>query len=181
MEWFRAKDGGADRDRTCDLLIANETLYQLSYDPIPPAMNMRRRSAKASVKERRGVTRTYYRRLSFKRLRRGFHQSLFETPFHSCFPAARYVEKQVTFNRRVAELETKPFAIGEPQNLLPSMRQPEETTARAKVISGVNIRTVRRQGASEIGPEVCGQQCRRVLKLETCECVGPEENGVSSF
>ena len=31
---FRAKDGGADRNRTCDLLIANETLYQLSYDPI---------------------------------------------------------------------------------------------------------------------------------------------------
>ena len=29
-------DGGADRNRTCDLLIANETLYQLSYDPIPP-------------------------------------------------------------------------------------------------------------------------------------------------
>ena len=27
-------DGGADRNRTCDLLIANETLYQLSYDPI---------------------------------------------------------------------------------------------------------------------------------------------------
>src|SRR5208283_1660930 len=27
------KDGGADRARTCDLLIANETLYQLSYDP----------------------------------------------------------------------------------------------------------------------------------------------------
>ncbi len=26
-------DGGADRTRTCDLLIANETLYQLSYDP----------------------------------------------------------------------------------------------------------------------------------------------------
>ena len=26
--------GGADRARTCDLLIANETLYQLSYDPI---------------------------------------------------------------------------------------------------------------------------------------------------
>ena len=25
--------GGANRDRTCDLLIANETLYQLSYDP----------------------------------------------------------------------------------------------------------------------------------------------------
>ena len=27
------RTGGADRDRTCDLLIANETLYQLSYDP----------------------------------------------------------------------------------------------------------------------------------------------------
>ena len=26
--------GGADRNRTCDLLIANETLYQLSYDPV---------------------------------------------------------------------------------------------------------------------------------------------------
>ena len=36
---FRYKgvvDGGADRNRTCDLLIANETLCQLSYDPIPP-------------------------------------------------------------------------------------------------------------------------------------------------
>jgi hypothetical protein len=32
----RPWNGGADRDRTCDLLIANETLYQLSYDPIPP-------------------------------------------------------------------------------------------------------------------------------------------------
>ena len=32
---FRVDDGGADRNRTCDLLIANETLYQLSYDPIP--------------------------------------------------------------------------------------------------------------------------------------------------
>ncbi len=30
----RFLDGGADRNRTCDLLIANETLYQLSYDPI---------------------------------------------------------------------------------------------------------------------------------------------------
>jgi hypothetical protein len=27
------KNGGANRIRTCDLLIANETLYQLSYDP----------------------------------------------------------------------------------------------------------------------------------------------------
>ena len=33
-EW-KFLDGGADRDRTCDLLIANETLCQLSYDPIP--------------------------------------------------------------------------------------------------------------------------------------------------
>lgn len=30
--------GGADRSRTCDLLIANETLYQLSYDPAPSGM-----------------------------------------------------------------------------------------------------------------------------------------------
>jgi hypothetical protein len=29
------RTGGADRIRTCDLLIANETLYQLSYDPAP--------------------------------------------------------------------------------------------------------------------------------------------------
>ncbi len=27
--------GGAEGSRTPDLLIANETLYQLSYDPIP--------------------------------------------------------------------------------------------------------------------------------------------------
>ncbi len=30
---FVAKDGGAEGSRTPDLLIANETLYQLSYDP----------------------------------------------------------------------------------------------------------------------------------------------------
>ncbi len=29
-----AKAGGAEGSRTPDLLIANETLYQLSYDPI---------------------------------------------------------------------------------------------------------------------------------------------------
>jgi hypothetical protein len=34
--WFRTKDGGAEGSRTPDLLIANETLYQLSYDPVPP-------------------------------------------------------------------------------------------------------------------------------------------------
>ena len=33
-------DGGADRNRTCDLLIANETLYQLSYDPTLPDRKM---------------------------------------------------------------------------------------------------------------------------------------------
>ena len=37
-EYHREWNGGADRDRTCDLLIANETLYQLSYDPIPPGV-----------------------------------------------------------------------------------------------------------------------------------------------
>jgi hypothetical protein len=37
--WF----GGADRIRTCDLLIANETLYQLSYDPKPAARQARER------------------------------------------------------------------------------------------------------------------------------------------
>ena len=36
---IRGKDGGADRIRTCDLLIANETLYQLSYDPISLKVN----------------------------------------------------------------------------------------------------------------------------------------------
>jgi hypothetical protein len=34
-------NGGADRNRTCDLLIANETLYQLSYDPIPSIFGLR--------------------------------------------------------------------------------------------------------------------------------------------
>ncbi len=29
------RSGGAEGSRTPDLLIANETLYQLSYDPIP--------------------------------------------------------------------------------------------------------------------------------------------------
>src|SRR5262249_29524399 len=30
----KERDGGAEGSRTPDLLIANETLYQLSYDPI---------------------------------------------------------------------------------------------------------------------------------------------------
>ncbi len=29
-------NGGAEGIRTPDLLIANQSLYQLSYDPIPP-------------------------------------------------------------------------------------------------------------------------------------------------
>ncbi len=33
----RLKDGGAEGSRTPDLLIANEALYQLSYDPIVQA------------------------------------------------------------------------------------------------------------------------------------------------
>ena len=36
---FQRKAGGADRIRTCDLLIANETLCQLSYDPIQPKLD----------------------------------------------------------------------------------------------------------------------------------------------
>ena len=31
--------GGAEGSRTPDLLIANETLYQLSYDPAPERQN----------------------------------------------------------------------------------------------------------------------------------------------
>jgi hypothetical protein len=31
--WLGRLDGGAEGSRTPDLLIANETLYQLSYDP----------------------------------------------------------------------------------------------------------------------------------------------------
>ena len=33
--WLIQKSGGAEGSRTPDLLIANETLYQLSYDPAP--------------------------------------------------------------------------------------------------------------------------------------------------
>ena len=36
---LRAKAGGAEGSRTPDLLIANETLYQLSYDPIKFSVN----------------------------------------------------------------------------------------------------------------------------------------------
>ncbi len=33
-EALRAKHGGADRDQTDDLVIANDALYQLSYSPV---------------------------------------------------------------------------------------------------------------------------------------------------
>ena len=36
------KDGGADKDRTGDLLNAIEALYQLSYDPIQSVLNLPR-------------------------------------------------------------------------------------------------------------------------------------------
>ncbi len=33
IEFFQDNDGGDERDRTADLLVANETLSQLSYIP----------------------------------------------------------------------------------------------------------------------------------------------------
>jgi hypothetical protein len=33
LESFEGKDGGAERDRTAGLLVANEALSQLSYSP----------------------------------------------------------------------------------------------------------------------------------------------------
>ena len=47
--------GGAEGIRTPDLLIANETLYQLSYGPVSPewrAHGWQRRDLKASVRSR---------------------------------------------------------------------------------------------------------------------------------
>src|SRR4051812_9284144 len=34
--WSEGVDGGAERDRTAGLVIANDALSQLSYSPIPP-------------------------------------------------------------------------------------------------------------------------------------------------
>ena len=39
----RSKFGGAEGSRTPDLLIANETLYQLSYDPAPEPLRLQNR------------------------------------------------------------------------------------------------------------------------------------------
>ena len=52
-ETGRNPNGGADRDRTCDLLIANETLYQLSYDPIH--QDRTRNTLKGNFAERNSV------------------------------------------------------------------------------------------------------------------------------
>jgi hypothetical protein len=41
------KTGGAEGSRTPDLLIANETLYQLSYDPIHEPANIYNVSGKS--------------------------------------------------------------------------------------------------------------------------------------
>src|SRR3979411_3251979 len=63
----RAKRGGARRDRTADLVIANDALSQLSYGPIATAFNVtadnRRhlQSAPRSSQERR--TRCFPRHL----------------------------------------------------------------------------------------------------------------------
>src|SRR6266576_3234884 len=46
---FRAKDGGVEGSRTPDLLIANETLYQLSYDPIQFYFNALRRIPRKAI------------------------------------------------------------------------------------------------------------------------------------
>ena len=39
----KAKRGGARRDRTADLVIANDALSQLSYGPFAAALEVRRR------------------------------------------------------------------------------------------------------------------------------------------
>ncbi len=48
------RNGGADRNRTCDLIIANETLYQLSYDPIPLDGGFSVATEKGDAQQRRG-------------------------------------------------------------------------------------------------------------------------------
>jgi hypothetical protein len=37
---IRKSAGGAEGDRTPDLVIANDALSQLSYSPVPPAVNI---------------------------------------------------------------------------------------------------------------------------------------------
>jgi hypothetical protein len=49
---LRAKAGGAEGSRTPDLLIANETLYQLSYDPDQFAVTLQYHRIKARRNQR---------------------------------------------------------------------------------------------------------------------------------
>src|SRR5215469_13368705 len=45
----RAKAGGARRDRTADLVIANDALSQLSYGPVATARSRRMQSAVGAI------------------------------------------------------------------------------------------------------------------------------------
>jgi hypothetical protein len=60
-------DGGADRNRTCDLLIANETLCQLSYEPIH--LNLR---CLHDISERAILRFTTFCRAHYAKHRRNF-------------------------------------------------------------------------------------------------------------
>ena len=42
-EWLYAESGGGDRNRTCDILNANQVLYQLSYAPTGCERNVRQK------------------------------------------------------------------------------------------------------------------------------------------
>ena len=61
-------DGGADRNRTCDLLIANETLCQLSYDPNQQTCKyLRRKSRGQDLSLLRGYSRANGRNIGNNR------------------------------------------------------------------------------------------------------------------
>jgi hypothetical protein len=49
-----AKAGGARRDRTADLVIANDALSQLSYGPVAAAFHVRRPPIAAIYNPRQG-------------------------------------------------------------------------------------------------------------------------------
>jgi hypothetical protein len=46
---MRAKNGGADRDQTDDLVIANDALYQLSYCPMEGRDVLGRRFVRVNI------------------------------------------------------------------------------------------------------------------------------------
>jgi hypothetical protein len=59
MKQLILQGGGAEGSRTPDLLIANETLYQLSYDPIQLTYKyLRHKSRNADCLLLRGSSRT---------------------------------------------------------------------------------------------------------------------------